>query len=102
LPTAVKVLAESTVSGLALVEDRQHRIHGMFNHPEYDTGTLRREYLRDLEAKQQISMPKHYFPRDDTTQEPQNSWSKDARCFFANWLDLVATAHSTQQAQQAA
>ena len=102
LPAAIKVLAESAVSGLALIEDRQHRIHGMFNHPEYDTGTLQREYLRDLEARQQISMPKHYFPMDDATQEPQNTWSNDAQRFFANWLDLVATTHSTQQAQQAA
>lgn len=97
LPTNVKVLAESTVSGLALFEDGQHHIHGMFNHPEYDINTLQKEYLRDLAAKQQISIPKHYFPMDNPTQKPQNNWSHDARIFFTNWLHLVATTQSTQQ-----
>ena len=102
LPTAVQVLAESTASGLALFEDRRHRIHGMFNHPEYDTHTLQKEYFRDLETGRQITIPKYYFPKDDVSQEPQDHWSKASQGFFANWLDLVAATKSSQSVSRAA
>jgi hypothetical protein len=46
------VLLHSAEVGPALVEDPGHRALYIFNHLEYDSGTLNEEYRRDLDAVQ--------------------------------------------------
>ena len=57
------VLADSADAGLCLVEDRENRAVYMFNHLEYDAGTLRDEFLRDRSAGKPTGIPVNYFPR---------------------------------------
>jgi len=79
----LQVLASSDETGPCLVDDPDHRSLHMFNHLEYDTGTLGREYRRD--GGDQV--PAHYFPDDDPTRPPWNSWRSHAHLLFGNWIN---------------
>jgi homoserine O-succinyltransferase len=59
----------------------------MFNHIEYDTGSLADEYNRDVEAGKTITMPINYFPQDNPNQPPQNRWRAHAHLLFGNWIN---------------
>lgn len=90
LPAGVTVLANSTESGLCLVEDRANHALCMFNHLEYDAGTLAAEFHRDRRAGSLIDPPRHYFPDDDPERAPDNSWRPHAHLLFSNWLSGIA------------
>lgn len=85
LPAGLAVLAESDETGLCLVNDASHRMLHMFNHLEYDTGTLADEYARDG-AK---ILPISYFPGDDPTRAPLNRWRSHAHLLFGNWINEI-------------
>ena len=87
-------------------------------HPEYDPGTLGREYLRDMgrflrgESTERPAVPENYFDRAtegqlaDMTDEtdlalfneivtgalPRQMWRSNTVKLFGNWLTLVAAA----------
>ncbi len=82
----LNVLAESTESGLCLMEDIRHRAVYMFNHLEYDADTLKGEYERDLEAGELIQIPENYFPGDNPDHPPTNQWRSYAHLLFWNWI----------------
>ena len=87
------VLLHSDAVGPALVEDPAHRALYVFNHFEYDSGTLAEEYTRDLETNQipgaEIQMPVDYFPGDDPTARPQNRWRSHAHLLYGNWVNEI-------------
>lgn len=85
--TGLEILAESDESGLCLVDDPGHRMLHMFNHVEYDTLTLAKEYYRDLEAGGAINLPAHYFPEGDASRQPPNRWRSHAHLLFGNWIN---------------
>ena len=84
------VLASSPEAGLCLIEDRRTRATYMFNHLEYDTDTLLKEYRRDLAKGVPVPAPKYYFPDDDATRPPTNGWRSYGRLLFRNWLAEIA------------
>ena len=75
--------------GACLVEDRAHRALYIFNHFEYDTDTLKREYDRDVEAGTPINVPMNYYPDDDPAQPPQNRWRSHAHLLYGNWINEI-------------
>lgn len=83
------VLATSAEAGLCLIEDRARRAVFMFNHLEYDTGTLAEEFIRDERAGKPIGIPRGYFPDDDPARPPVNSWRPYGHLLFANWLGEI-------------
>ncbi len=85
----LEVLADSPESGLSLVEDRPNRTLYMFNHLEYQAGTLREEYERDCARGQDPDLPKNYFPANDATLAPENRWQPAARQLFTNWMKEI-------------
>ena len=89
LPATVTVLAAGAETGLCLVEDRANRAICMFNHLEYDTETLRDEFLRDRLAGKQPAIPANYFPDDDPTRPTVNVWRPWAHLLFGNWLSAI-------------
>jgi homoserine O-succinyltransferase/O-acetyltransferase len=86
LPAGLNVLAESAETGLCLIEDRANRAICMFNHLEYDAGTLREEFLRDQLAGKPVAVPANYFPDDDPARPAMNVWRPSAHLLFHNWL----------------
>ncbi len=79
------ILAESPESGLCLIDDPRRRMLHMFNHLEYDTRTLAKEYERDGASQ----LPRNYFPSDDPALRPQNRWRNHGHLLFGNWINEI-------------
>lgn len=75
--------------GPALVEDPKHRALYIFNHFEYDSGTLKQEYDRDVASGTEINVPINYYPKDDPSQPPQNRWRSHAHLLYGNWINQI-------------
>jgi homoserine O-succinyltransferase/O-acetyltransferase len=85
----LEVLMESDEMGLCLINDADHRSLYMFNHIEYDTGSLAEEYERDVAASKDIKLPAHYYPQDNPRKPPENRWRSHAHLLFGNWINEV-------------
>ncbi len=83
----IKILASSPEAGVFALSTRKGRQIFITGHPEYDAGTLKKEYLRDVAAGKPIEIPKNYFPGDDPEQEPIVSWRSSANLLYSNWLN---------------
>ncbi len=90
----LKILAESDVAGVYAVSTDGGRQIFITGHSEYDTDTLEQEYLRDLNAGKPIHVPEHYYPNDDPTQQPRNTWRSSANLLFSNWLNYFVYQES--------
>jgi homoserine O-succinyltransferase len=86
------VLAESEEAGLCLIEEPARGADYMFNHLEYDTGTLAQEYARDRAASRPVGLPRNYFPGNDPAKAPVNGWRFYGQLFFRNWLSEIQRA----------
>ncbi|MCB1408990.1 MAG: homoserine O-succinyltransferase, partial [Rhodobacteraceae bacterium] len=75
--------------GPCLIEDPAHRALYIFNHFEYDSGTLKEEYDRDVAAGKGINVPVNYYPGDDPTKAPLNRWRSHAHLLYGNWLNEI-------------
>jgi homoserine O-succinyltransferase len=85
----LKTLITSDDAGPALVEDPAHRALYIFNHFEYDSGTLKQEYDRDIASGTPINVPMNYYPGDDPTEQPQNRWRSHAHLLYGNWINQI-------------
>lgn len=83
------VLMESDEAGLCLLDDPVHRALHMFNHIEYDSGSLADEYFRDRAANVPTAVPKNYFSDDDPRARPLNRWRSHAHLLFGNWINEI-------------
>ena len=83
----LKILASSPEAGVFAISTPNGRQIFITGHPEYDADTLRREYVRDLEAGKPIDIPYNYFPNDDPTKEPPATWRSSANLLYSNWLN---------------
>ena len=86
---ALTTLLTSDETGPCLVEDPDHRALYIFNHLEYDSGTLKEEYDRDVAAGTPINVPPNYYPDDDPTRPPQNRWRSHAHLLYGNWINEI-------------
>jgi len=89
LPDGLRVLVSSPEIGPCLVEDPAARRLFMFNHLEYDSGTLNEEYRRDLASGDAIQLPRDYFPDDDPDLPPRNRWRSHAHLLYGNWVNQI-------------
>jgi homoserine O-succinyltransferase len=117
-------------NGQADIFTREPPGHSRFvffqGHPEYDPGTLGREYLRDMgrflqgETAERPALPEQYFDRatEDRLAEisgetdlsryqqivvgalPRQLWRANTVRLFANWLTLVAATKARRTASR--
>ncbi|KJZ20198.1 homoserine O-acetyltransferase MetA [Loktanella sp. S4079] len=85
----LKTLITSDEAGPCLVEDPVHRALYIFNHFEYDSGTLKQEYDRDVAAGTAINVPLNYYPDDDPSKQPLNRWKSHAHLLYGNWINQI-------------
>ena len=83
----LKVLASSPEAGIFALSTGNGKQIFITGHPEYDAGTLRSEYERDLAEGRPIALPQHYFPDDDPARAPQVTWRSHANLLYSNWLN---------------
>lgn len=81
------LFTHSEESGVCLVASKDRKQVFLTGHPEYEPTTLKDEYERDLQKGINIQIPKNYFPNDDPTQYPINTWRSHANLLFVNWLN---------------
>ncbi len=86
---ALSTLLGSEEVGPCLVEDPDHRALYIFNHFEYDSGTLKEEYDRDVANGTDINVPVNYYPDDDPTLTPQNRWRSHGHLLYGNWINDI-------------
>ena len=85
----LRTLLGSPEAGPCLVEDPGHRALYIFNHFEYDSGTLKEEYDRDVAAGKTINVPQNYYPDDDPSRVPMNRWRSHAHLLYGNWINEI-------------
>ena len=83
----LEVLVESDEAGVYIVGTRDERQIFVTGHSEYDPGTLKAEYERDVKLGLPIAVPKNYYPGDDPGQEPLVRWRSHANLLYVNWLN---------------
>lgn len=86
---ALTTLLTSAETGPCLVEDPGHRALYIINHLEYDSGTLKEEYDRDVANGTPINIPDNYYPDDDPTKPPRNRWRSHAHLLYGNWINEI-------------
>jgi homoserine O-succinyltransferase len=85
----LRILLGSDEVGPCLVEDAGHRALYIFNHFEYDSGTLKEEYDRDVGNGTPINVPLNYYPDDDPSKAPMNRWRSHAHLLYGNWINEI-------------
>ncbi len=83
----LRLLSESSLSGVFAVSDTTGRQIFLTGHAEYDPTTLKEEYIRDRDKGLSPEIPRNYFPDDDPTAVPRVNWRSSAYLLFANWLN---------------
>lgn len=83
----LELLAYSEEAGAYLMASDDGRRVFVTGHAEYDADTLKKEYERDKAAGQSIEIPRHYFPGDDPTANPDITWRAHANLLFGNWIN---------------
>ena len=83
----LKILAASDIAGVYAISTHGGRQIFITGHSEYDTETLKTEYFRDKNLGLPIHVPFNYFPDDDDTKEPLNTWRSGANLLYCNWLN---------------
>lgn len=85
----LSTLLGSEDTGPCLIEDTDHRALYIFNHFEYDSGTLKEEYDRDVSNGTPINVPSNYYPDDDPSLTPQNRWRSHGHLLYGNWVSEI-------------
>lgn len=83
----LKILSESEESGLYIVATKEGKQIFVMGHSEYDPGSLKWEYDRDIAKGMEMDVPKNYYPNDDPTKKPIVRWRSHANLLFSNWLN---------------
>ena len=83
----LEIIATSDEAGVYIAKSIDSRYFFVFGHPEYDRGTLKAEYDRDVARGMNPALPKHYYPDDDPTKQPLNKWRSQAQLLYTNWLN---------------
>ncbi|WP_144509742.1 homoserine O-succinyltransferase [Bacillus sp. FJAT-22090] len=83
----LNLLSYSDDAGVFLVISNDEKNIMITGHLEYDATTLAEEYNRDINKGIAIDVPKNYFPHDDPTKSPLNTWRSHTHLLFSNWLN---------------
>jgi homoserine O-succinyltransferase len=85
----MKTLATTQGGEACLLHNDITRDTYMFNHLEYDSDTLKAEYDRDKDVRDDIALPVNYFPQDDPEQKPLMRWRSHRYILFSNWINML-------------
>ena len=84
---SLEVLACSDEAGLYLAASTDGRQVFVTGHSEYDAGTLKQEYDRDVAAGLDIEVPVGYFTDDDPAKPIMVRWRAHGNLLYSNWLN---------------
>ena len=97
---ALEIVSVSDKAGVGLIAESRtfedgtkrfpNRIYSLI-HPEYETGTLDKEYRRDSRTNSSFPLPHNYYPDNKPESAPVNTWRQTGE-MYANWVNLVYEA----------
>ena len=88
---SLKILSVSPESGVYAVISKDGKQIFITGHSEYDAGTLRDEYFRDVNKGLEIEVPRNYFPEDNLTILPLLSGEAMPICYTQTGLITMST-----------
>lgn len=83
----LEILSESEESGVYIAATRDGKHIFVTGHSEYDANSLKWEYDRDVSKGLPIEIPRNYYPNNDPSRQPYNTWRAHANLLFSNWLN---------------
>ncbi len=83
----LELIAVSDEAGVYIAKSTDSSNFFVFGHPEYDCGTLKAEYDRDIARGLDMHVPANYYPDDDPSRDPVSSWRSCAQLLYTNWLN---------------
>ena len=83
----LKLIASSEDAGVYAMATENGKQIFITGHPEYDEGTLKKEYERDLAAGINPEVPQNYFENDDPSRPVIVRWRAHANLLYSNWLN---------------
>lgn len=81
------IICDSKEAGVYIIMARNGRQIFVTGHSEYDPGTLKGEYDRDIGRGLAIDVPRNYYPDDDPKKAPVVRWRGHANLLYCNWLN---------------
>ncbi|NBI30276.1 homoserine O-acetyltransferase MetA [Chengkuizengella marina] len=91
----LEILSESEEAGVYIVGTKDGKQIFVTGHAEYDSETLKWEYDRDINKGMECAIPRNYFPKDDPTNKPYNTWRAHGSLLFSNWLNYYVYQETT-------
>lgn len=85
----IEVVAGSENAGIYIASERNFNEVYITGHGEYAAETLDREYRRDLSRGLCPDVPKNYYPDNDSSQRPLDTWSENASQIIGNWINQI-------------
>lgn len=95
----LKIIAVSEKAGVYAMATEGGRQVFITGHSEYDSDTLKNEYLRDCAIDPATKVPENYFPDDDPDKEPCSTWRSHASLLYQNWLNYFVYQSSPYDIQ---
>lgn len=83
----LKMLSSSVEAGFYMAVSLDGKQIFVSGHSEYDSDTLKQEYLRDKSRGMDPRLPYRYFPENDPSKEPESTWKSHAHLLYSNWLN---------------
>jgi len=83
----LKLLSESSDSGVYIAMSRGGREFFITGHSEYSPTALHDEYVRDKSKGLPIDLPKNYYKNNNPEDKIIVRWRSHANLLFTNWLN---------------
>ncbi|WP_373894242.1 homoserine O-succinyltransferase [Virgibacillus sp. CBA3643] len=91
------LLCSSREAGAFIIMSNDEKHIMITGHLEYDAQTLAEEYERDHQKGLDTSIPENYFPGNDPTERPPNTWRSHTHLLFYNWLNYYVYQQTPYQ-----
>ncbi|CAM3017239.1 homoserine O-acetyltransferase MetA [Vibrio rarus] len=98
--TDLDILATSPEAGVYLASTPDKRNVFVTGHPEYESHTLHKEFIRDRGEGLQPTIPLNYYPEDNPDLEPSASWRSHGHLLFSNWLNYCVYQQTPYDLEQ--
>ena len=91
----LEILSESEESGVYIVATRDGKQIFVTGHSEYDACSLKWEYDRDVSKGLPIEIPNNYYPNNDPSRLPYNTWRAHANLAVLQLAELLCISRNT-------
>lgn len=96
----IRVIAAGDTQGAYMIQSLANEEFYISGHGEYSPMTLDAEYRRDLGRGLKPHIPDNYYPGNDPSATPVDTWHETARCIMHNWINMAQHHKQNKQEQK--